>query len=276
MNEKILINKHFIGAQGKNSSYDLCITHSSSNSIIVFMHGYMGFKDWGCWNLVQDFFTSKGHNFAKFNVSHNGTSTSSPTDFVDLDAFANNSYWKELCDLELFLEHLKTNYGFQKVHLIGHSRAGGIVLLSNKNPLVQSITTWASISNIEKRMLQGEQRQTWKNDGVYFVTNGRTQQSMPHSYIQYEEFRSHENQLNIENACRSCEKPLCIIHGENDTSVKIEESEQISRWTTTNLNKISEANHTFQSSEPWTKKLLPSQLLEICTITENFITNNKE
>lgn len=276
MNEKILINKHFIGAQGKSSLYDLCITDSMNKSIIVFMHGYMGYKDWGCWNLVQDFFASNGHNFAKFNVSHNGTSISSPTEFVDLDAFGSNSYWKELCDLELFLAHLKTNYGFQKVHLIGHSRAGGIVLLSNKNPLVQSITTWASISTIQKRMLTGDQLQDWQSEGVYFVTNGRTQQSMPHSYVQYEEFKLHENQLNIEKACRSCEKPVCIIHGENDTSVKIEESEQISSWTKNPLHRISGANHTFASSEPWTKKLLPSQLLEVCTITEEFITNNNE
>ena len=39
--------------------------------IIIFCHGYKGFKDWGAWNLMADAFTEAGFCFIKFNFSHN-------------------------------------------------------------------------------------------------------------------------------------------------------------------------------------------------------------
>ena len=43
----------------------------------------MGFKDWGAWHLVQDFFTNKGYAFCKFNLSHNGGTVENGIDFPD-------------------------------------------------------------------------------------------------------------------------------------------------------------------------------------------------
>ena len=42
--------------------------HNDKN-LIIFCHGYKGFKDWGCWNLMADKFAQNGISFLKFNFS---------------------------------------------------------------------------------------------------------------------------------------------------------------------------------------------------------------
>ena len=44
---------------------------SKKMPIIIFCHGYKGFKDWGAWNLVGEEFANKNFFFIKFNFSHN-------------------------------------------------------------------------------------------------------------------------------------------------------------------------------------------------------------
>ncbi len=273
MKKSKLTNLVYIGARGKESNYDLEIVNPETKSCVVFMHGYMGFKDWGCWNLVQEYFVEHEANFAKFNVSHNGTSLTNQTQFVDLESFGHNSYWNELTDLLSFLDHLEEAHGLNQIHLIGHSRGGGMVLLGAKHKNVKSVTTWAAISSIEKRMPQGEKLASWKSEQVYFVKNGRTEQEMPHYFFQYNDFIEHKSELNITEACENLDKPLCIIHGTNDDSVNISESEEIELITHAEFHRIDGSNHTFDSKHPWENIYLPENLLKVCDITRLFIEN---
>ena len=63
--------------------------------VVIFCHGYKGFKDWGAWHLVAEAFAETGFCFVKFNFSHNGGTVENPIDFPDLEAFANNNFsWR--------------------------------------------------------------------------------------------------------------------------------------------------------------------------------------
>ena len=42
-------------------------TGLKKNPLVIFCHGYKGYKDWGAWNLVADEFVKKGFSFVKFN-----------------------------------------------------------------------------------------------------------------------------------------------------------------------------------------------------------------
>lgn len=264
-------NQIYHGSNDRESLYDLVIPNKWNGKTILFMHGYMGYKDWGCWNLVQDWFTAKGYAFCKFNVSHNGGTVEQPIDFPDLEAFAENNYWSEHIDLSSMIRELYNEHQMNNIHLIGHSRGGGMVLLTQASKIVKSVTTWAGIADIKSRFPKGKELENWKSDGVYFRENGRTKQQMPHSYSQYKAFLEHEHQLSIENTCKSLTKPVLHIHGSADTSVPVSEGESLAGWTKTKLQIINDANHTFGASQPWIEKSLPSHLEECCIITEAFI-----
>ena len=234
----------------------------------------MGYKDWGCWNLVQDFFTNQHFGFLKYNVSHNGGTVDNPIDFPDLDAFRKNSYPKELFDLNAILELVQEQFTeLPKIYLIGHSRGGGIALLQSTNPLITKIASWAGISNIKERSPSGKEREEWKRTGVYYRENGRTKQQMPHDYSQFEELIKNEERMNIEAYCRQSIIPTLIIHGNSDTSVNISEGQSISSWLNEELQIIPGANHTFDSSQPWNEKQLPEKLKMVCEKTLDFFNS---
>ncbi len=244
-----------------------------NEELVIFVHGFMGFKDWGAWHLVQDYFVNQGYAFCKFNLSHNGGTIENGLDFPDEEAFGQNRYSYEIEDLNCALSwaNQKLN-SVQKIHLIGHSRGGGVVLINGKNnPNITSITTWASISSIEKRMPNGEELKKWQETNVRYIKNGRTLQELPQYYSLYEDFYKNSEEFDLEKVVKDLNKPLCIIHGENDTSVAIEEGENLSRWSGIPLKKIKDADHVFMTRHPWQKELLPNQIIEVCDSTIEFM-----
>ena len=66
--------------------------------IVIFCHGYKGYKDWGAWNLVAEAFVKSDCFFIKFNFSHNGGTAENPIDFPDLEAFSENSFTTDEVD----------------------------------------------------------------------------------------------------------------------------------------------------------------------------------
>lgn len=275
MQNYIKRNSHYVGSNGRKSLYDLTIPANFNGNLVIFVHGYMGFKDWGAWNLMQDYFVEKRFGFLKFNMSHYGGTIQNGIDFPDLTAFSENTYSRECFDLQQIIL-LAENYIPQsaKIHLIGHSRGGGIVLLNAGNPKVKSIVTLAAISSIEKRFSDDKMLAEWKRDGVRYVTNQRTKQQMPHLYAQVEDFLLNRESLSIEKACKKLDKPLLIIHGDKDVSVPILEGQEIASWTGQKLCLINDADHVFGASQPWTSKNLPEKLLEVCQLIVDFLMND--
>lgn len=265
-------NKIFLGAENKPSLFDLEIPDDWNGELIIFIHGYMGFKDWGCWNLVEEFFVNRNYGFLKYNVSHNGCSTSDPTDFTDLDGFSRNNYSKEIADLDRIIEVARMAVeNIQSIILIGHSRGGGIALLQSKNHYVDIICSWAGICDIGKRFPKGDELEDWKKSQLRFVHNSRTNQDLPLHYSQFEDFLNNRTRLNIEWHCRNSYKPTFLIHGENDTSVSIDEGMQIAEWLNYQLIKVPNTEHTFGSSHPWKEDNLPIALQYVCEQTLEFI-----
>lgn len=264
-------NHIFKGANGKESLLDLQIPESFSGKLIVFVHGYMGFKDWGCWEMVQDYFLNLGFGFCKYNVSHNGCTTADEFNFTDLEAFSRNNYTKECDDLKSVINFLTDQlHPLPEIFLSGHSRGGGIALLGSDNPKIKKLTTWAAISDIGRRFPTGEALENWKNEGFYMRLNGRTNQEMPHAYAQYEDFLANSDKLNIENAAKKMDKPWLILHGDEDTTVSIDEGKELANWSNRELRVITGANHTFGSAHPWKGNKLPEKLAETCRLTAEF------
>jgi pimeloyl-ACP methyl ester carboxylesterase len=239
--------------------------------IIIFCHGYKGFKDWGAWNLMAEAFANAGFFFIKFNFSHNGGTAKQPIDFPDLEAFGNNNYTKELDDLESVLDWIATKADFKSkvdinnISIIGHSRGGGIVLLkANEDARVKKVISLAGVSGYKSRFPKKEKFQAWVEEGVYFIKNGRTHQEMPHFYQFFKDFEENEQRLNIQKATINLKVPFLIIHGDNDTSVAIEEAENLHKWNPKSSFKIiKNADHVFNVFHPWENQKMSQELDEV-------------
>ena len=261
------INCTYIGSNGRKSLYDLTVPHNWNGKIILFAHGYMGFKDWGCWGLVEQFFVDNSYGFVKYNVSHNGGTIDTPIDFPDTDAFSNNSYTKELYDFEQIISLLESRIVEFDLYTIGHSRGGGIIALQSGHPNVTKWSSWAGICDIVKRFPAGDILQEWKENTYRFVKNGRTHQDMPHHFDQFLDYQNNAQRLDIKGHCLRNEKPCFILHGAEDMSVLLDEGRNLARWTDTDLYIIQGTQHTFGSSHPWKEDEMPAPLREACEQT---------
>jgi len=268
-------NGIYKGAQGRESLFDLSIPENYNGHLIVFIHGFMGFKDWGAWNLVQDFFNSYGFAFCKFNISHNGGTIQDGIDFPDIEAFGKNTYSYELEDVDCVLEEINRHFKVKpSTHLIGHSRGGGTALLAAKESNIQSICLWASISSISDRFPDDEALKNWKEKGVRFVSNTRTRQELPQYYSLYEDFYQNKDKLNIQEKASSCKIPTAVFHGDADQSVAIAEGEALAAWLKTNLQVIHGADHVFGAHHPWEQNEMPELLMELCNLSLQFIRSS--
>ena len=99
-----LKNQLLHGAEGRPFLVDVYSPNNPTTCpIVLFAHGFKGFKDWGHWHLIAKSFVEASYIFVTFNFSHNGTTIGQPSDFTDLDAFGQNNYSKELFDLNIIL-----------------------------------------------------------------------------------------------------------------------------------------------------------------------------
>ncbi len=261
--------------------YDLFFEDNATpKPLIIFCHGYKGFKDWGAWDLVAEAFARQGFFFLKFNFSHNGGTVQDPIDFPDLDAFSENNYSKELDDLNDMLD-LVTTSGFEyannidssNISLIGHSRGGGISILKTaQDNRITTLITWASVSDFSTRFGSKESIEEWKKNGVKYVINGRTKQEMPHHYQFYEDFLANADKLNIPDAVKELSVPTLVIHAKGDDAVKFSEAEYIASLNPSiKLQAIEGSNHVFDASHQWSQDELPQTLASVVKITMDFI-----
>ena len=200
-------NKIFEGSAGRKSLWDVSIPVNAV-SVIVFAHGYKGYKDWGAWPLMEKYFLERNYGFVKFNFSHNGGTIDDPIDFPDIQAFGENKYSYEVDELDDIVSEVYRMITKEcnlevPIFLIGHSRGGGIAtIVGARNKHVSKIASLAGISDIASRFPTGEALVDWKIDGVRYVSNGRTGQEMPHFYSFYEDYIENKKLLDIEAAAR--------------------------------------------------------------------------
>ncbi len=261
------------GHSGKTISIDLSFP-DLYRSLIIFVHGFKGFKDWGSHNLMANYFAENGMAFLKFNFSHSGVSLHSPDDFSDLESFGANTFTKELYDLNKVITFAQSGEQFpapDKINLIGHSRGGGISIIQTAHDKrISKLVTWASVSRFRSLWMM-EQEEKWREEGVIFVENSRTRQQMPLSVDLLSDLEQNSERLDILEAALKIKQPWLIVHSEADTTVPLEQALELNRQQReNNIFILSDSDHVFGARHPWTDVKLPSTLQRVCDTTISF------
>ncbi len=258
-----LINISAFGLENINSS--VCL---------VLVHGFKGFKDWGFFPYTAKHFADKGYFVLSFNFSHNGIGESK-FEFTELNKFAENTVSLEVSELVQVIKAYKNGFFnndvFGKICLIGHSRGGAVSLLSSLIEGVDSYVVWASVDKLDR--YTNRQKMEWKKLGFVEVLNSRTNQMMRMNVSLLEDIETNKSgSLSIEKAVKDLNKPLLIVHGEQDLTVPIAEGEQLFKWSNksiTEFEKIPATGHTIDIVHPFEKSNEKFDL--VISKTEEFI-----
>jgi dipeptidyl aminopeptidase/acylaminoacyl peptidase len=228
-----------------------------TNNAVIYVHGFKGFKDWGFVPYLGDYLAEKGFFVLTFNFSHNGIGENK-YEFLELEKFAANTFSREVRELNEVIKAVASDSlgigKFEKIGLLGHSRGGAISILSaaqNKN--VSAVALWASISKLDR--YSKRQKEEWERKGYFEVLNTRTNQIMKLDITMLRDIEANYlESLNIEKAIKKLNRPLLIVHGDQDLAVPIEEAEQLYEWSDksfTEFFKIYGTGHTFEAVHPF-------------------------
>ncbi|MEO5910585.1 MAG: alpha/beta fold hydrolase [Pelobium sp.] len=265
-------NFEIIGSNGLPIIGDITFSNSYPDYMVIFVHGFKGFKDWGTHQLTANFFASKGCYFLKFNFSHSGVNPNDLSDINDLELFSKNTPSKELYDLDQVISFSRAQFPNLQVVLLGHSRGGALsILQAAKDSRVKKLITWASIGAF-RDLWNIEDETNWKKEGVKHILNGRTKQNMPLDISLLDDVLQHEKELNLMNAAKEITKPWLIVQGTADPAVKTETAKTFHQnQPLAQLLLIENGNHVFGASHPYEKQELPANLLEVCEACADFV-----
>ncbi len=241
---------------------------------VIYVHGFKGFKDWGFVPYIGEFLSQRKFFVVTFNFSHNGIGAN-PLEFTELDKFEHNTFSREVRELSEIIDACHNGYfgpaANVAIGLLGHSRGGGITLLTaSDKPEAAAVVTWSSVATFDR--YSEEIIKKWRRDGYFNVVNQRTKQVMRLGVGLLDDLEQNKSDsLNIEKAVKNLHRPLLIVHGDNDESVPVEDARRLYGWADekqTLLLTVSGTGHTFDAKHPFEGS--NPKLDEVLTRTADF------
>ncbi|MCA6073858.1 alpha/beta hydrolase family protein [Fulvivirga sedimenti] len=262
-------------------------TTKSRKPVIVFVHGFKGFKDWGTFPKVADYFADNDYVFVKMNLSHNGVSPESPIDYDDLNAFSENTFTKELQDIRQVVDFIQSQNlpvpsdeaDTNQIFMLGHSRGAAVALLhSSMDDRIRRVCGWGAVVDLESRWPE-HLLKIWKQQGVMYIPNSRTGQDMPMKYDIVEDYFENRKSYHIPSALERIKAPVLLIHGTADETVPFGETSAVLKKLKNSehiqFSIIDDANHVFGASHPYSQPELPEHTETMIHMTNRFFRTGK-
>lgn len=239
---------------------------------LLLIHGFKGFMDWGFFPLLSRGLASSGFCVVRCNLSGSGVGADG-VDFSDLDAFAKDTYGRQLEDKARVYELVRSGelgaVDPDRCGFFGHSRGGGMGLVHAADHPYKAIVTWAAIDDADR--FSAEAKRLWRAQGYLDIPNLRTGQTMRMDVGGLDDFEANIDRYNILAAAGRVEAPTLIVHGTADETVDVGAADRLVGALAKGRKKILEgAGHTLEATHPLTE--VPAALGNaLAATTEHFL-----
>ncbi|NGP89557.1 alpha/beta hydrolase family protein [Fodinibius halophilus] len=235
--------------------------------VVIFLHGFKGFKDWGAFPEACAAISEAGFAVAAMNFSLNGVGESM-TEFDQLDLFARETLSQDLEDVRSMISAIHNEQVFPagssvdtgSIGLLGHSRGGHTaVAAAAEYAEVASVVTWSAVADYNARWSE-DMISDWENKGVTEIMNGRTGQVMPVKDVVYKDALENADRLMAVKRARELTIPALFIHSKGDEAASYDNAEQLYRNCASDhkdLKLIEDSGHTFDTAHPFDEDEFP-------------------
>lgn len=273
-----VVKKHsgsLTSTDGHPIAYDVYAPHTDSGSLplILFLHGFKGFKDWG--TFPDAFFEMARNGFAvlAMNFAHDGIN--STTFLVDQPGlFQSQTLSQEIDDVKTVVQAVmsgeiaatSTMCDLFPLGIIGHSRGGlTAVLAATEIDEISCLVTWAAVSD-SLEFLGDKAVSQWTKQGSVEVHNKRTGQTLEIGRDFIHDLMQNKERLSALHRIKDLYIPALFIHGTNDETVPHMHSQMLHEaCASADKEKylIEGATHTFGSAHPFEDEELPDHFAEV-------------
>jgi len=245
--------------------------------VVIFLHGFKGFKDWGAFPDACVEICSEGFGVVAMNFSLNGVGESM-TEFDQLDLFSRETLSQDLEDVGTVIKALqdgtisteKAPLETDNIGLLGHSRGGHTaVAAAAEYPGVTCLVTWSAVADYNARW-SDQMIADWKKKGVTEIKNGRTGQIMPVKDVVYKDALANADRLMAVKRAKELSIPALFVHSKGDEAVPYTDAEQLYRACTSEdkeLKLVSDSGHTFGTAHPFEDEEFPEHFADVLDST---------
>ncbi len=256
------------------------VDKAASLPVILFLHGFKGFKDWGAFPEGCQELSKAGFAVLAINFSLNGVGESM-TEFDQLDLFARETLTQDLEDVGTAIEALKENeitarnisLDTDTIGVLGHSRGGHTaVAASAEYPEIKGVVTWSAVADYNARWSE-DMIKDWEEKGVTEKKNGRTGQIMPVKELVYKDAIKNADRLMAVKRVQELDIPALFIHSKGDEGVPYSEAEKLYEHCNSEDKKIElipDSGHTFDTAHPFEDEEFSKPFENVLTITANW------
>lgn len=260
--------------------YSPVTANSRSFPVILFLHGFKGFKDWGAFPDACEYMARYGFCVLAFNFSKNGVGKNM-LEFDEEELFRIDSLSSDLEDVGSVIQHLKKGnirseqvmINTDLIGLIGHSRGGHTaVAAAAEYPGIQTLVTWSAVSDYNERWTE-EMISDWESKGFTEITNSRTGQKLKFDKIVYDDAIENADRLMAIKRVKELHIPVLFIAAKNDKSVSHSDSKKLFRECPSDqkeIRLIQNTGHTFSTSHPFEDEDFPEPFDEVLESTETW------
>lgn len=259
-------------------------SHRDRLPVVIFLHGFKGFKDWGPFPAACEDLARQGFAVLAFNFSLNGVGDN-PLEFDRLDLFERQTLSQDLDDVGTVIAALKrgeiasTRVGLNTdtIGIVGHSRGGHTaVAAAAEYPEIQCLVTWAAVADYSTRW-SGQMLKDWEEKGVTEILNARTGQTMRLSSVVREDVQKRGDRVIALRRIEEIHLPTLLIAGKADEAVPWQDSDRLYKKSPSEhkeLRLIPETGHTFGASHPFEADDYPEPFQEVLSLTENWFISH--
>jgi alpha-beta hydrolase superfamily lysophospholipase len=197
----------FKNSNGLNLVGILHNPENKTDSAVIIAHGFTSNKDYPRHIKTADALASKG--IAAFRMDFGGSGESDGREITIAS---------ELDDLESAIKYMK-NLGYENMGLLGES-LGGLISLKAYSDDIKAIILWAPVTRIRQTLqLTDLEKKSLEDKGYFIRVKDGKDFKIPQEYI--------NERLNVdkESVLREVKIPVLIIHGTEDKTIPISDSE---------------------------------------------------
>ncbi|MEM9379826.1 MAG: alpha/beta fold hydrolase [Planctomycetota bacterium] len=186
--------------------------------VAVLVHGFKGFMDWAFFPYLSLRFAAAGFVTVSMNCSGSGIGDD-PMELDDEEAFFRDTITRQLEDVERARAYARRLPGVdaEREVLFGHSRGGGVALLSASALPPAAVVTWSAVDDLDR--FSEAEKEEWRRDGVLLVPNARTGQIHRMGVQGLDDMEANRERYDVLAAASRVQAPILAVHGTHDPVV---------------------------------------------------------